>query len=50
MVRQCHNVIKNYNEESDAGYFFIVDVQYPKKVCKLHNGLLILPESRKACS
>ena len=24
--------IKNYNEESDEGYFFEVDVQYPEKL------------------
>ena len=29
--------IKNYNEESDEGYFFEVDVQYIEKLQKLHN-------------
>ena len=29
--------IKNYNEESDEGYFLEVDVQYPEKLHNLHN-------------
>ena len=36
--------IKNYNEESDEGYFLGVDVQYLEKLHELHNGLLFLPE------
>ena len=36
--------IKNYNEESDEGYFFEVDVQYPEKLHELHNDLPFLPE------
>ena len=39
--------IKNYNEESDKGYFLEVDVQYPEKLHELHNGLLFLPERMK---
>ena len=31
------NFIKNYNEESDEGYFLVVDVQYLEKLHKLHN-------------
>ena len=31
--------IKNYNEESDEGYFLDVDVQYPEKLHELHNDL-----------
>ena len=38
--------IKNYNEESD-GYFLEVDVQYLKKLLKLHNDLPFLPERMK---
>ena len=46
--------IKNYNEESDEGYFLEFDVQYLKKLHGLYNNLLFLPErtkleSRKAC-
>ena len=29
--------IKNYNEESDEGYFIEVDVKYPEKLHELHN-------------
>ena len=39
--------IKNYNEESDEGYFVEVDVQYPEKLHELHNDLLFLPERMK---
>ena len=33
--------IKNYNEESDKGYFLEVHVQYPENLHNLHNGLPI---------
>ena len=36
--------IKNYNEESDEGYFFEVDVQYLEKLHELHNDLPFLPQ------
>ena len=36
--------IKNYNEESDEGYFLEVDVQYPPKLQEIHNDLPILSE------
>ena len=39
--------IKNYNEESDEGYFLEVDVQYPRKFYKLFNDLPFLPERIK---
>ena len=29
--------IKNYNEESEKGYFLEVDVQYPENLYELHN-------------
>ena len=38
------NFIKNYNEESDEGYFLEVDVQYLERLHELHNDLPILPE------
>ena len=40
--------IKNYNEESDEGYFFEVVVQYPEKLHELHNDLPILPARMKS--
>ena len=41
------NFIKNYNEESDEGYFLDVDVQYLEKLHELHNDLPFLPETTK---
>ena len=40
--------IKNYNEESDEGYFLEVDVQYPEKLYELHNDLTFFPERMKS--
>ena len=39
--------IKNYNEESDEGYFLEVNVQYLEKLHELHNDLPFLPEIMK---
>ena len=39
--------IKNYNEESEEGYFLEVDAQYPEKLHELYNDLPFLPERRK---
>ena len=39
--------IKNYNEESDEGYFLEFDVQYLEKLHELHNDLPFLPERMK---
>ena len=39
--------IKNYNEESDEGYFLEIDIQYLKKLHELHNDLPFLPERMK---
>ena len=39
--------IKNYNEESDEGYFLEVDVQYLEKLREIQNDLLFLPERIK---
>ena len=37
---------KNY-EEDDTGYLFVVDVEYPKNLHKLHSDLPFLPERIK---
>ena len=39
--------VKNYNEESDEGYFLKFDVQHLKKLHELHNDLPFLPERIK---
>ena len=39
--------IKNYNEESEEGYFFEIHVRYPEKLHELHNNLPFLPERMK---
>ena len=39
--------IKNYDEEDDTGYLFVVDVEYPKNLHKLHSDLPFLHERMK---
>ena len=39
--------IKNYDEDSNKGFFLEVDVQYPKKIHNLHSDLPFLPEKLK---
>ena len=39
--------IKNYNEESNAGYFLEADAQDLEKLRELHNDLSFLPERMK---
>ena len=39
--------MKNYNEESDEGYFLEVDIQYLEKLNELRNNLPFLSERKK---
>ena len=39
--------IKNYNENSNVGYFLELDIEYPKQLWSFHKDLPFLPERRK---
>ena len=39
--------IKNYDEEGDIGYFFELDVKYPRNLVNLNIDLPFLPERMK---
>ena len=41
------NFIKNYNENSDVGYFLEVDIEYPKQLWSFHKDLQFLTERKK---
>ena len=37
-LSQFEEEIKNYDEDSNKGYFLKVDVEYPKKLFNLHSS------------
>ena len=41
------NFIKNYDEDSNVGYFTKADIKYPKELHNKYNDLPFLPERMK---
>ena len=44
MLKLNEEFIKNYNEDSEKGYIFEVDVEYLKNLHDLHSDLPVIPE------
>ena len=47
ITRFNENFIKNYNINSDVGYFLEVDIEYPKQLWSCQKDLPFLPERKK---
>ena len=47
MIKFNEDFIKIYDEDSDKGYIFEVDVEYPKHLHDLYSDLSFLPERMK---
>ena len=47
VLKFTEDFIKNYDEDSDIGYVFKVDVEYRKSLIDLHSDLPFLPERMK---
>ena len=44
VLRIDEDFIKNYDENSNIGYFLKVDIEYPKELHDLHSDLPFLPK------
>ena len=40
-------LIRNYDDNSDIGYFLELDIDYPKELFNLHKVIPFLPERKK---
>ena len=47
ILKSNEDFIKTYNEDSDKGFIFEVDVEYPKNLHDLNSDLPFLPEKNK---
>ena len=47
LSRFNENFIKNYNENSDVGYFLEIAIEYPKQLWSSHKDMPFLPERKK---
>ena len=47
LSRFNEDFIKNYNENSDVGYFLEIDIEYPKQLWSSHKDLPFLPDGRQ---
>ena len=47
LLKFKEDFIKNYDENSNKGYFLEVDIDYPKELFNLHKDFPFLPESKK---